>query len=170
MFFSESLILNAPLGRVQHRLLTYLQQGDLAAAANAAYGDGATVLARAGVGGVGKTVSIESIPAYQRGPMIVVPIRWMATGPLGAAFPVLDANLEMRGVEGGTELTLEGSYRPPLGHVGEAVDRLVLGRVARSTIRSFLDRLGELASQVVRAPESTADGPETGGVEPEASW
>ena len=36
------------------------------------------------------------IPAYQRGTTTVVPIRWTATGSLAKAFPVLDANLELK--------------------------------------------------------------------------
>jgi hypothetical protein len=152
VFVSESLTLGVPVAAVEHRLLSYLQVGDLASVASAAYREGVSVLARAGVGPIAKTVAIQSFPAYQRGPVTVVPIRWLATGPLGGAFPVLDANLEMTATDGHTTLTIMGSYRPPLGRLGDAVDRLVLKVVARSTIRSFLSRLGELAEEIVPAP------------------
>lgn len=152
MFLSESLTVALPLSVVQHRLLTFLHVGDLNSVVLAAYGEGATVLTRAGVGGLGKTIAVESIPAYQRGAVTVVPIRWMATGLIGGAFPVLDANLEMAAADGHTELEIIGSYRPPLGKVGVTIDRLVLHAVARSTIRSFLGQLAQVAEQIVPAP------------------
>src|SRR5437868_2219805 len=113
--------------------------------AAAAYGEGATILARAGVHGLSKTVEIQSIPAYQRGSTTVVPLRWMATGALGGAFPVLDANLELSATDSGTELLIVGSYRPPLGPVGAALDRLALHAVAQATVRRFIAQLSEVA-------------------------
>jgi hypothetical protein len=95
-----------PLAMAQHRLITFLHAGDLAGAAMAAYSEGATVLTRAGVGGLAKTIAVQSIPAYPRGSVTVVPIRWMATGLLSGAFPVLDANLEMTATDGQTKLEL----------------------------------------------------------------
>lgn len=165
MFLSESLTVAVPLAVAQHRLLTFLHIGDLNSVVLAAYGEGATVLARAGVGGLAKTIAVESIPAYQRGAVTVVPIRWTATGLIGGAFPVLDANLEMAATDGATQLEIIGSYRPPLGKVGVTIDRLVLHAVARSTIRSFLRQLAQVAEQVVPAPADgrrAADVPEPG--------
>lgn len=155
MFLSESQTVELPLAVVQHRLLTFLHVGDLNSVVQAAYGEGATVLTRAGVGGLAKTIAVESIPAYQRGAVTVVPIRWTATGLIGGAFPVLDANLEMAAANGHTELEIIGSYRPPLGKVGVTIDRLVLHAVARSTIRSFLSQLAQVAEQIVPGPAAS---------------
>jgi hypothetical protein len=152
MFFSESLALDVPLAMVQHRLLAFLRVGDLDSVAAAAYGEGVTLLTHAGVGGLGKTVAVQNIPAYRRGAVTVVPIRWVATGPMARAFPVLDANLEMSAADSETTLTLVGSYRPPLGKVGEAIDAMVLKSVARATIRAFLSYLSDVATQVVASP------------------
>jgi hypothetical protein len=107
------------------------------------------VLAGAGVGGLAKRVAIETIPAYQRGAVTVVPFRWLATGPVGGAFPVLDANLELAAEGSNTVLTIVGSHLPPFGKLGAAADSLLLKTVARATIRSFLGRMGELAEQPV---------------------
>ncbi len=157
MFFSESLAVDVPLAMVQHRLLTFFRVGDLDGVAAAAYGQGVTLLAHAGVGGLAKTVAVESIPAYRRGAMTVVPIRWVAAGPMGWAFPVLDANLEMSAADSETTVTLTGSYRPPLGKVGEAIDRMVLKSVARATIRAFLSHLAKVATQMVVSPAGEAE-------------
>ena len=152
VFLTESLTVEVPLAVAQHRLLTFLHIGDLENVALAAYSEGATVLTRAGIGGIAKTIAVQSIPAYQRGAVTVVPFRWIATGPIGGTFPALDANLEMTAMDGHTKLEIVGSYRPPLGKVGEAIDRLVLHSVARSTIRSFLGQLAQVAEQIVPAP------------------
>lgn len=148
MFISESVALALPMAVAQHRLLEYLQVGDMDSVASAAYREGATILARAGIGGLSKTVEIQSVPAYQRGATTVVPLRWVATGPLGGAFPVLDANLELTATEAGTEMLVVGSYRPPFGVVGAAVDRLVMGAVAQATLRSFAAQLSDVAAGV----------------------
>ena len=42
-------------------------------------------------------------------------------------------------------LTMAGSYRPPLGAVGEVLDRAILRRVAAATIRSFV---AQVAAQI----------------------
>lgn len=159
------MIVDAPLAVAQHRLLTFLHVGDLDSLAVAASGEGARVLARAGIGGLAKTVAVESIPAYQRGAVTVVPLRWVATGPIGGAFPVLDANLELTAAESQTTITIIGSYRPPLGKVGQAVDRLLLHTVARTTIRSFLGQLAEAATRIV--PVLSTEQPDAGFVQPE---
>jgi hypothetical protein len=160
MFFSESLALDAPLAMVQHRLLTFLRVGDLHGVASAAYGEGVTLLTHAGIAGLSKTVAVDNIPAYRRGAVTVVPIRWVATGPLARAFPVLDANLEMSAVDSETTLTLVGSYRPPFGKVGEALDGMVLKSVARVTVRAFLSHLTDFATGVAVAPTADEAGPD----------
>ncbi len=139
----------------QHRLLGYLNAGDLDSITSAAIHEGATVLARAGLRGLAKKVEIQSIPAYQRGSTTVVPLRWVATGPLGGAFPMLDANVELAASDAGTELSVVGSYRPPFGPVGAAVDRLVMHAVAQATVRSFAAQLAEVAAGTLLAAAET---------------
>jgi len=52
----------------------------------------------------------------------------------------------------GTELRLEGHYRPPLGAAGVLVNRAVLNRAATASLEAFLDRLcGRLVDRPVPA-------------------
>ena len=145
MFVSESVFVAAPLAAAKHRLLEYFRVGDMDSVASEAYGEGVTVFTQAGVGGLSKSVEIESVPAYERGPATVIPLRWTATGPLGSAFPVLDANVELTGSETGTDLFVVGSYRPPFGALGVALDRLVMHGVAQATVRRFALQLAVIA-------------------------
>jgi hypothetical protein len=146
VFVSETRTLAVPMAVAQHRLLRYLHAGDLDGIATAAYQEGTHVLAKAGVAGLGKSVKIENIPAYQRGATTVLPLRWVATGRLCRAFPVFDANLELTAAASGTQLLVVGSYRAPLGALGATIDRLVLHGVAQATIRSFVDQLADRAT------------------------
>ena len=53
--------------------------------------------------------------------------------------PVLEADLELVPLTGyGCQLSLMGSYRPPLAVVGEVGDRLVGHRVAEACVRRFV--------------------------------
>ena len=71
----------------------------------------------------------------------VLPFR-IEAGSGAEVFPVLDAELEvMPTSECGIALTLDGAYRPPGGLLGEAVDRLALGHVARDAIDRYFDRV-----------------------------
>lgn len=70
-----------------------------------------------------------------------IPIRLEATGPRGL-FPELDADLTIRPQEPhGTELILQGSYRPPLDGLGQRLDRVALHRVAESSLQGLVERL-----------------------------
>jgi hypothetical protein len=151
VFVSESVSIAAPLAAAKHRLIEYFRLGDMDSLASQAYGEGVTVFTQAGVGGLAKTVEIESVPAYDRGPATVIPLRWTATGPLGSAFPVLDANVELTGSETRTDLLVVGTYRPPFGALGVALDRLVMHGVAQATIRRFALQLAEIAGGTTAA-------------------
>ena len=151
MFVTESVSIAAPLAAAKHRLIEYFRLGDMDSLASQAYGEGVTVFTQAGVGGLAKTVEIESVPAYDRGSATVIPLRWTATGPLGSAFPVLDANVELTGSEAGTDLLVVGTYRPPFGALGVALDRLVMHGVAQATIRRFALQLAEIAGGTTAA-------------------
>jgi hypothetical protein len=159
------LIVDVPLAVAVDGLLSFLRVGDLDSVAAAAFGEGATVLARAGVRGMSKMVAVERIPAYQRGAVTVLPLRWVATGPLSGAFPVLDANLELTAANAQTSVTMIGSYRPPFGKVGEVVDGVVLHSMARASLRSFLGHLAEAATGI--SPSLSSQGAEVGFVVPE---
>lgn len=53
--------------------------------------------------------------------------------------PMLEADLELASLDGsGCQLSLMGSYRPPLSVVGAAGDRLLGHRVAEACVRRFV--------------------------------
>jgi hypothetical protein len=68
------------------------------------------------------------------------------TRPVGleGLLPRLEANLELGSLgQDRTQLAISARYRPPLGVVGRAVDRVLLHRVAEATLKDFLDRVGQ---------------------------
>jgi len=90
-----------------------------------------------------KAVTLHADRPIVRGEATVVPLTWRATGSQGI-FPVLIADLEVAALSPQiTHLSLRGSYDPPLGAVGQRLDRLLLHRVAEATIRSFMRRIVE---------------------------
>jgi len=74
---------------------------------------------------------------------LTLPVSWRAA-EADVLFPVFTGELQAADLsEGRTELALVGHYDPPLGPVGELVDRLVLHRVARQALAGFLRRVSE---------------------------
>lgn len=109
---------------------------------------------------LGRQVEMSFRPPLRTPGRTVLPIVWRVTGPR-ALFPVFDGELEVAALGTHcTQLVISLNYRPPLGPVGERVDRFALHRVAEATIKDFLDRTGEalarpeLASPAVGAVPS----------------
>ena|SRR5689334_22529942 len=126
-----------------------------------AYADGLVGEVRVGpfgsVLGASKLVRVRLLDPVPRDDMVLVPIRWEATGAMGRLFPVLDANLIVAASsQGRAELRITGSYRPPLDGLGEGLDRAVLHRVAGATLKSLLRRI---AATLV-GPAAGAAGPD----------
>lgn len=106
-------------------------------------------------GRLGKTVAVflgEPAEETEEREQLVVPLIWEATGPLGL-FPRFEGKLRLAEVDPERcELSLSGRYRPPFGKAGQVVDEAVLGRVARTTLRSFLRRIARVLEQEPRRP------------------
>ncbi len=82
-------------------------------------------------------------------------MRWEATGPGGALFPALDADIKLtQAAEDATLLAVSGVYRPPLGGLGAGLDRVALHRVAQATIRTFTHRIGTAITDPASLPEA----------------
>jgi hypothetical protein len=82
---------------------------------------------------------------------LLIPISWRAV-TADRLFPVLSADLELVPLSGwASQLSLMGTYRPPLSVVGDAGDRLVGHRVAEACVRRFVldvaDRVGAATLQ-----------------------
>ncbi len=90
-----------------------------------------------------KEVHVELQPPYRMPGKTLLPLSWKATGP-ERLFPSLDADVEIAALgRSRTQLSISARYRPPLGVVGKALDRVLLHRVAEATIKDFMDRVGE---------------------------
>ncbi len=83
----------------------------------------------------------------------VVPLRWHAErGRL--LFPELAADLEVAAVSVDpplTQLTVTGSYEPPLGLLGAGADRLMLHRLAEATIHRFVHEVADELRRLIEA-------------------
>ena len=130
--------------------------------------DGEAIRLRVGPGGpawLGKTVAVHLGRPERTGDPLRVTIVWEATGA-GALFPRFEGRLDLVDLDPERcELSLSGRYRPPLGRAGQALDDVLLGRVARATVRSLLRRV---AHGLEQAPATTpvhepVSGPERAG-------
>jgi len=97
-----------------------------------------------------KEVHIQLGPPHRMPGKTLLPLSWKASGP-ERLFPSLEADLEIATLgRSRTQLSISARYRPPLGVVGNALDRVLLHRVAEATIKDFLDRVGEGIGPLVR--------------------
>jgi len=176
MFVSHMITLDAPAGVVTQRLRVLLEGSGFRDAARGAITEQRPLYLRAGVGPISKQVEVARLADYVRGPAIVFPFRWSATGPGGTLFPVLDANLEVSPEPIGdsshprTRLRLVGSYTAPLGPVGSVLDHVMLHHVATRTTKTFLVRLARqlLPSEqhAITEDEVVDVGPDWGSPDP----
>ncbi len=142
MFVQYTTTVPLGLGTVE-RLMQDLGS-ELGEIAEFAYREGEELRSRVGPASVvAKSVAIEiGMPLLQkRG--LVYPLHWTAVGA-ESLFPEMrgDLILTQDGMDQ-TTLTLIGTYDPPLGAVGRALDRVLLGRVAEATVRNWVDRLAD---------------------------
>ncbi|MBV8432387.1 MAG: hypothetical protein JO244_14570 [Solirubrobacterales bacterium] len=123
----------------RERLMQLAGSGLLHRVSEDAYDLGTEGLARVGIPGLSKLVRVRARDLAVAQESVGLAIRWEATGPGGGLFPVLDADMRLvRSGERAVVLTMSGVYRPPLGAVGQALDRAILHRVAAATIRDFV--------------------------------
>jgi hypothetical protein len=74
----------------------------------------------------------------------VLPLRWTPIGSPGL-FPALEADLEVAPLASNrTQLAMSARYVPPMGPIGNVIDRTILYRVAEATLKDFLDRVGDV--------------------------
>ncbi len=140
---------NVPLGLGTVERLMHDLGSEMDELADIAYREGEELRSRVGPASVfAKSVAIEiGTPQLQkRG--LVYPLHWTAVGA-ESLFPDMRADLILTqdGMDQ-TTITLSGTYDPPLGVVGRALDRVLLGRVAEATVRNWVDRLAAAISAV----------------------
>lgn len=88
-----------------------------------------------------KTVRITTSVATRSRDRLRIPISWHAE-PGRLMAPSFEGSLELEPLsERRAQLTLVGSYDPPLGPLGEAADSAVMGAAARRTVQWLVQRL-----------------------------
>ena len=93
----------------------------------------------------------------------IVAMRWEATGPGGALFPVLDADITLTKAPDDTAiLAVWGVYRPPFGGLGAGLDQVVFRRVAQATIGNFTHRIAAAITDPAASPEAPECRPAAG--------
>jgi hypothetical protein len=168
MFTDHAVGLDVDYPAARARFLRLVQGDLLDGVSRDAYTDGLAGEVRVGpfgsVPGMSKLVRVSLLDPVSRDDMVLMPIRWEATGRMGRLFPVLDANLIVgpHG-HGRAELRITGAYRPPLDGLGEGLDQAVLHRVAGATLKSLLRRIASTLAD----PEVPDPGPVTWDALPE---
>lgn len=140
--------MDTPFAKARPGLAAVAGGGWLKSASGDAYGQWGTGLARVGPLGslrpMSRLVEVRFSELPARATSATLILRWEAAGPGGGLFPILDADLTLaRYGDSASLLALAGVYRPPLGAVGAALDRMVLRRVANATIQGFVDQIGD---------------------------
>ena len=139
-----------PLGLVEERIEEVRSR--LEEWAGAAYREGEDLFATVGPGhgAYAKKVKLDIGTAEIRRGGLVYPITWSAVGATGL-FPKLTADLVLTHVgPARTKLSLRGTYDPPLGVVGRAIDRALLTKIAESTIQEWVDQVAEAVAPIDR--------------------
>lgn len=156
MFVGDEVLLEVSFAVAREELARLAESSALIGASHDAYSDEEAHL-RVGVAGLSKLVRVQVRELTQSDTSAGLAIRWEATGPGGRLFPVLDADIRLAPAgERAALLTIAGSYRPPLGSFGEALDRAILHRVATATISSFLAQVAARIGGHAGADEAAA--------------
>lgn len=172
MFVDHEVVLKVGFPEARASLRRLSADGQLRRASDQAYSDGLECLVRVGpfgdMPGVAKLVRVLLLDPVDRRDHTTLPMRWEATGLMGRLFPVLDANLTVSPAEGeGSRLALHGAYRPPLAGIGQSLDRMLLHRAAKATVRSLLRRVAATIEEPAGAGCGIAARPGTvRGVQP----
>jgi hypothetical protein len=172
MFLSDQRMLAVNIVAARARLVNLVHDGQLSGTSEMAYQDGLDHLLWAGpcgnAPGLSRLVRVQFLDPVDRIDSVTTGMRWEAIGVTGGLFPALDANIALT-AEGdhGTQMTLTGVYRPPVGPLGAGLDRVLVHRVATATIHSLMTRLSGALESTTRAPGDAgapkpwATGPET---------
>ncbi len=161
VFAVADVLVNLSFAAAEARLAELARGGLLTQQSEGAYRDGLTGLVRVGplgaAPGLSKLAEVHLLDPVGRGDSAVLALRWEATGPGGGLVPVLDADIALTPAgRDSTRLSLTGSYRPPFGAVGAALDRAILHKVADATIASLLTRVADALVHPQDPPDGRA--------------
>jgi hypothetical protein len=89
-------------------------------------------------------VTVRFVGPVRREAVTTVWLRVRPADPASGLFPVLDGGLALTAESPErTRLTLNASYRPPLGGMGAGLDRAVMHHSASATIRALLHSIAD---------------------------
>jgi hypothetical protein len=166
MFIRYYMEVPLPAGQVEHALLDSPADW-LSTLAGSAQRRGDHLLTDVGVGPLGprlgRPVTIQVGQPVRFPSMTSMPLTWEPVG-LDGVLPRLEANIELGALgEDRTQLAISARYRPPLGVVGQTIDRVLLHRVAEATVKDFLDRVGAAITNRAEADEDRQVADHRGG-------
>jgi hypothetical protein len=166
MFIRYYMEVPLPAGQVEHALLDSPADW-LSTLAGSAQRRGDHLLTDVGVGPLGprlgRRVTIQVGQPVRFPSMTSMPLTWEPVG-LDGVLPRLEANIELGALgEDRTQLAISARYRPPLGVVGQTIDRVLLHRVAEATVKDFLDRVGAAITNRAEADENRQVADHRGG-------
>ena len=96
---------------------------------------------------VRKRVNVTLGEPARAGDWTNVPVTWKATGP-EMFFPVMNGRIELVPVEKAvTRLTVSGMYEPPLGKLGEQLDKALMHNVAEGTVKDLAESIAKKLSR-----------------------
>ena len=167
MFIGAEVRLGLGFDAAQGRLANLARGGLLRHVSDDAYRGLGSGLARVGplgaAPGMSKLVAVRFSEMAVHENFAIGAMRWEATGPEGALFPALDADITLtKAGDDAAILAVWGVYRPPFGVLGAGLDRVVLRRVAQATIRTFTRRLGAAIMDPAASAEAADTGPPPG--------
>jgi hypothetical protein len=152
MFVGDEIPLEVSFAAARERLAQLTDSGVLVSTSEDAYSHETTRVMRVAAGSLSKLVRVQVRELAGTDTSAGLAIRWEATGPGCVLFPVLDADIRLIPAgERGSVLMMAGSYRPPFGPLGEALDRAILHRIAAATMSRFL---ALLAAQMGGGPDT----------------
>jgi hypothetical protein len=153
VFVQAEVVVDVSIEEARQALDHAIHDAGLIPESERAYGEGMSFLMPVGprgARGLTKEVLVKLLPTRKVGLRTMLPLRWDATGSAGRLFPCLDANLALEPAgPDRTMLSVTGCYRPPLGAVGAALDRIVLSEVAAATLRALLE---EISTKLTEQP------------------
>ena len=159
MFIGAEIRLDVGFHAAQARLANLARGGLLRRASGSAYHEWQADLARVGpwgtMLGMSRLVQVRVRDMVTQGDSAIWAMRWEVTGPGGALFPALDADIKLTPAgEDAATLAISGVYRPPFGSLGAGLDRAIMHRVAEATIRSFTEQIGTAIAHPAAPPQA----------------
>ena len=101
--------------------------------------------------GIQKKLSVEFGEPVAAGSWTEVPISWKAAS-VHELFPIMTGKVEVAPVDGrNTQLTVCGTYQPPLDRLGKYLDDALMHKVAEATVKDLAESLALGIETLVRS-------------------